>query len=157
MRPIQQTGAFARDRREVGHAVERTKIGIRAIERAFPLQSVQLVRADGERAQRGRRALAARAFDRALHHLPRPVGRGDVVPEPGHADRIQSGAAAEVDQAAARSKRRIQPAPHLGAHVLDRRIVAARAVVVGGNAVKGLPGVAQLRLGRHRQHRRRGR
>src|SRR5258708_890573 len=63
-----------------------------------------------------------------------------------HADGVEAGAAAQVDQSAASRECGIQQPPHFAAHVLDEVIVAPRTVVVGSDTVKGIPRVTQLRL-----------
>jgi len=68
------------------------------------------------------------------------------MPRARHADGVEAGAAAEVDQTARGAKRRVEPAPHLGAHLLDQLVVAALAVVIGGNAVERVARVAQSRV-----------
>ena len=61
-------------------------------------------------------------------------------------DRVETGTAAQIKQTLAGRKREGQPPPHLGAHVLNEVIVAARAVVIACHAVEGVLRVMQLRL-----------
>src|ERR1700683_112088 len=64
--------------------------------------------------------------------------------EPRHPGGIESGAATEVEQAAAGSEHRVQPAPHLGAHVLNCGIVAAVTVIIRSDVVEGATRLMQL-------------
>ena len=80
--------------------------------------------------------LALGTIFRPLHHERRPIRRRDEVAELPHANGIQSRAATEIDEAALRAERCIEPAPHLRAHILDEIVVAARPVVVGGDTVE---------------------
>src|SRR5207244_9978281 len=107
-------------------------------EQVPPLDAVKLVRAQGDRLHAISQVLALRAPLGALDHPRRPVRGRNAMPPVSHANGVQTCAAPQVDQAGAWSKRGVQPAPHLGAHVLDQAIVAAWPVIVRGDTVEGL-------------------
>ena len=86
------------------------------------------------------------------NHVGRPVRGRYVVSAPGHANGVQTRAAAKIDQSAARRERSVQPTPHLAAHILDQHVVAARTIVVSRDAVERLLGLAQLCQGVFRGH-----
>src|SRR5262249_24664895 len=70
--------------------------------------------------------------------------RRDAVARVREMNGVEARSATEVDEPAWGGKRRVEPAPHLGAHFLDLLVVAALAVVIGGDAVERSAGVAQL-------------
>src|SRR5690348_5688672 len=77
-----------------------------------------------------------RASLSSLDHAGRPVGRKDPVAALRHPHRIEARATTEVEQVALLREARIEPLPHLPAHVLDQRIVAPGTVVMGRDAVE---------------------
>ena len=63
-----------------------------------------------------------------------------------HADGVQSGPASEIEEMTARRERGIEAAPHFHAHVLDQSVVAALAVIVGGDTIEGIPCIVKRLL-----------
>src|SRR6266404_563516 len=141
---LQQSGTCARHIRQIGYAIQRTQIGVRAVKTAFTLEALKLMRADSHCLDAIGHRLLTRAFGGTGNHLRRPVRGGYSVSEPGHTNGVQARAASKIDHSAASREGPIQPTPHLIAHVLDQRIVAARTIVIGGNAVERVLCVAQV-------------
>src|SRR5882757_4498527 len=99
---LQQTGAPARHRGEVGHTIERAEIGVRTIKRAFSVQPLKLVSADRQRLHAISNRFLMRASGGTGNHVGRPVRGCYVVSTPGHANGVQASTAAEIDQPAVR-------------------------------------------------------
>src|SRR6185437_4907528 len=95
-----QARALARDAAQVGYAVERAEVGVRAIVASRPLEAVELLRAERQGAHplAHERALGARGGPAC--HERRPVGRQDAVSLLCHADGIEARAAAELEELA---------------------------------------------------------
>ena len=136
-----QACALGGNRRQVGYAVERAEVGVGTVELTFARQALQFMRPQRVDVDRQPGLLGPLAG--ARHHARRPVGGRDLVTLTGQVHGVQAGAAAQVDEPAPRCEAGLEPAPHLGAHVLDGDVVATGSVVVGGHAVEGLLGVRQ--------------
>ena len=76
-----------------------------------------------------------------LDHQLRPVRRHDAIAELSEVDRVEAGAAAEVEEPRARGSLRRDGAPELRAHALDQRVVADGTVVRRGNAIESPPSI----------------
>ncbi len=76
---FKQPGAFTRHVRQIGHAIERAEIGIRAVIDAFAGQALQFVSADCYRLHKRCHVFSFGTIPRPLHHLWRPVGCRDVM------------------------------------------------------------------------------
>src|SRR5258707_1196870 len=142
---LEEARTFSRHVGQVGYAIERAEIGIGTIIDALPVETLQFMSAHRDRPYPIGQILAFRTVAGPPYHLRRPIGSSDMMSDLRHADGIKASAAAQIDQSAARGEGGVQPAPHFAAHFLNKNIVAARTVIVCGDAVERFLSVAQLR------------
>jgi hypothetical protein len=142
---LQQPRTFARQAIEIRDAIERTEIGVGAVVRTFAFQALKVLPSDGDCLNSIRQALSCGSITGSKHHLRRPIRRCYMMSQPRHANGVEAGAASDVDQTTGAAERSVQSLPHFGPHFLDEHVVTARTVVVGGNTVERILGVAQLR------------
>src|SRR6202789_1450819 len=71
---VEQARTFPRHVGEVGNAIERAEVRVRAVKHALAFQAVQLVSTHGERSYPIRQVLALGTVAGPLHHLRRPIG-----------------------------------------------------------------------------------
>ncbi len=141
---LDQASALAGRLAEIRHAVEWAKVGVRSVVGRVGREVPQFLPTESDGRDTVRDTFARCTIRGSAYHLRRPVCRGHFVPQPGHAHRIESGAATDVDQSARRGKGGIEPVPHLLAHLPDQVVVAPGAIVVRGDAVESFPGLTQV-------------
>lgn len=141
----EQAGAFAGNLFQVRHAIEGAEVGVGSVVAVRAFEPMQLLRAQMKSFDSVldifSRCPAAGAFD----HARRPVYRRYRVPMARHARCVEPSAASNIDERTAGCECGVQPPPHFGAHALNAGVVASRPVVVRGNAVECILGVAQMR------------
>src|SRR5580700_2936558 len=133
----QQARALARDLSELGHTVQGAEIRVGPVKHLRPGEPPELVSPYGERLHAILHPLTRSTLAGTLHHARRPIGRRDAMALLCHAHGIKTGAAAEIEEVSALDECIVEQAPDFVPHPLNELVVAARPVVVRGDAVEG--------------------